>query len=247
MPLPTRSALSLSLARHAPTHAWRPAAQYHPRVPESTPPSRRPLWLPNALVVLRLVLAGVFVAILSLDPLGSPARLLVAAAIFIVAALTDMLDGRLARAWNAITRFGRVMDPFADKILVLGAFVCLAGPAFAVDLDGARLQASGVEPWMAIVILARELLITSLRGLVEGEGRDFSAIPAGKLKMIVQSAAAPLILLILAWGHYGPGEFGRWIILFTAWATVVVTVLSGIPYLQRAFGRPRPTLEPPPS
>ncbi|HZW08851.1 MAG TPA: CDP-alcohol phosphatidyltransferase family protein [Phycisphaerales bacterium] len=214
---------------------------------ESPQPRSRPKWVPNALVILRLVLAAVFVALLSIRPLASTAQLVAGAILFLVAALTDMLDGKLARAWDAITRFGRVMDPFADKILVLGAFVCLAGPAFALDLDGRRIQASGVEPWMVVVILGRELLITSLRALVEGEGRDFSAIPAGKLKMILQSAAVPLILLILAWGHYRPGEIGRWIILFTAWATVVVTVLSGIPYLQRALGRPRAAMEPPPS
>jgi CDP-diacylglycerol--glycerol-3-phosphate 3-phosphatidyltransferase len=209
-------------------------------------PKHGPKWVPNALVILRLLLAAVFVALLSLRPLESATQLLIAAAIFIVAALTDMLDGKLARAWDAITRFGRVMDPFADKILVLGAFVCLAGPAFALREPGsAPLQASGVQPWMVVVILGRELLITSLRGLVEGEGRDFSAIPAGKLKMIVQSAAVPIILLVLAWGHYRPGDVGHWIIIFTAWATVVVTLLSGIPYLQRAFAPA--TSERPPS
>ena len=197
----------------------------------------RPTWLPNALVWLRLVLAGVFVALLSGDPLGSPAVLLTAMAIFIVAALTDMLDGKLARAWDCVSRFGRIMDSFADKVLVLGAFVMLAGPSFAAA-DGSAMetrQMSGVYPWMAVVILGRELLITSLRGLVEGEGGDFSAVWAGKWKMVAQSVSIPLILLVLATMSSGTEAPGRWIIDITAWATVVITVASAIPYIFKAF------------
>ncbi|GIK19128.1 MAG: hypothetical protein AMXMBFR77_03590 [Phycisphaerales bacterium] len=208
-------------------------------VPDSAPPPT-PLQrnLPNALVWLRLVLAGVFVALLSIGDAGSTSLLLLAAAIFVVAALTDTLDGFLARRWRVISRFGRVMDPFADKVLVLGAFVVLAGPAFArsqgIDLG---YQASGVQPWMAVVILARELLVTSLRALVEGEGGDFSAEWSGKAKMIVQSLAVPVILLTLASGRWSPGEPGRVVVVAAAWATVAVTLASGIPYLLHLTAR----------
>lgn len=213
------------------------------------PRSDRPTWLPNALVWLRLALAGVFVGLLSFDPLASPASLVAAAAIFIVAALTDLLDGKLARAWDCVSRFGRIMDSFADKVLVLGAFVMLSGAAFLENShpDVPGLQASGVYPWMAVVILARELLITSLRGLVEGEGGDFSAIWAGKWKMAAQSVAIPLILLVLALFRWGPGTPGRWAIDITAWATVVITVASAIPYILKAFapGRGQAPGQPP--
>lgn len=206
-----------------------------PSTPAGPTPSR-PTWLPNALVWLRLVLAGVFVGLLSADPLASRSALLLATGIFVVAALTDMLDGKLARAWNCVSRFGRIMDSFADKILVLGAFVCLAGPAFFdhdhADIPG--LQATGVYPWMVVLILGRELLITSLRGLIEGEGGDFSAIWAGKWKMIAQSVAVPLVLLVLALMPYNRGTPGRWIINITVWTTVLITVFSAIPYIQRA-------------
>ncbi len=199
----------------------------------------RPTWLPNALVWLRLVLAGVFVALLSGSGFPSRAALLTATAIFILAAITDWLDGKLARAWHCITRFGRIMDSFADKVLVLGAFVCLAGPTFAsAQGTGETIvttQASGVYPWMVILILSRELLITSLRGLVEGEGGDFSAIWAGKWKMIAQSVAIPLILLVLALAPSHPGTTGRWAIDLTVWTTVTITVLSAIPYIRRAM------------
>ena len=207
-------------------------------MPDPLPPTpNRPTWLPNALVWARLLLAGVFVWLVSAQPLESPTALLAATAIFILAAITDWLDGKLARAWNCVSRFGRIMDSFADKILVLGAFVCLAGPAFLVGdhADLPAFQASGVYPWMVVLILGRELLITSLRGLVEGEGGDFSAIWAGKWKMIAQSIAIPLILLVLAFAHWEPGTPGRWVIDITAWTTLIITVASAIPYIQRAM------------
>lgn len=210
-----------------------------PTPASTSPPTPLQRHLPNALVWLRLLLAAVFVAILSVGDAASTSLLLLAAAIFIIAALTDTLDGFLARRWNVISRFGRVMDPFADKVLVLGAFVMLAGPAF-VRQQGVDLgyQASGVHPWMAVVILARELLVTSLRALIEGEGGDFSAEWSGKLKMIVQSLAVPVILLTLARGRWEPGEPGRLIIDVAAWAAVVVTLASGIPYLLHLRSRP---------
>lgn len=242
-------------------------------MPDPLPPTpNRPTWLPNALVWARLVLAGVFVWICSTSQPTAWAHdvdlltklvmmkswgfgaLVFAAFVFILAAITDWLDGKLARAWNCVSRFGRIMDSFADKILVLGAFVCLAGPTFASEVpspDGGaliRYQASGVYPWMAVLILGRELLITSLRGLIEGEGGDFSAIWAGKWKMIAQSIAIPLILLVLAFAPWRPGTPGRWVIDITAWTTLLITVASAIPYIQRAMAfRPATGPTEPPS
>lgn len=215
--------------------------------------------IPNALTLARLVLAAAFVALLSVirvDPLPAPASALdrvalladpataalgAAAAIFILAALTDALDGILARKWNAISRFGRVMDPMADKVLVLGAFVMLAGPAFtALDPDtGERFQLSAVAPWMVVVILARELLVTSLRGVYEAAGVDFSAGIAGKLKMIAQSAAVPLILLIVAFSAPAPGTPARGLLSAIAWGTVLITAWSAVPYVTKALAARR--------
>ncbi|MEM9064392.1 MAG: CDP-diacylglycerol--glycerol-3-phosphate 3-phosphatidyltransferase [Planctomycetota bacterium] len=194
---------------------------------------------PNALTIMRLVFSTAFVLLLSLSE-PTDTIMLVAAALFVLAAITDALDGHLARKWNAISRFGRVMDPFADKILVLGAFILLAGPAFAgLDSEAVAYQRSGVEPWMVVVILARELLITSLRGVLEAEGIDFSATLSGKLKMVGQSVAIPLILLILAVAPSAPGEAGRGVILALAWGTTLVTAFSALPYLARAASASR--------
>jgi CDP-diacylglycerol---glycerol-3-phosphate 3-phosphatidyltransferase len=206
------------------------------------PPPASPLrtHLPNALTLARLVLAVAFFVLLSarsdrsegLDP-----WLLAAALLFITAAATDTLDGILARRWGVVSAFGRIMDPFADKVLVVGAFIFLAGPGFRwADADGASYQASGVYPWMAVLILARELLVTSIRGVLEGRGVDFSAAASGKWKMILQSAAVPIILGALALHPAGPGTPIRLGLDILAWAIVIVTVWSGVPYLVRGLG-----------
>lgn len=214
-----------------------------PHIP--TPLQRR---IPNILTIARVVIAIAFFAALSLNWPVTPNQCLWAMALFIIAAVTDALDGYLARKWNATSQFGRIMDPFADKILVVGAFVILAGPGFLWKVDAPdgtvalTFLASGVPPWIAIVILARELLVTSLRAVLESQGRDFSATWSGKLKMIAQSIAIPLILLllgILGPADVAPGTPARVIILSIAYATAFLTVLSGVPYVTRAL-RPTP-------
>jgi len=207
-------------------------------------PADLPKWktnLPNALTLLRVLLAaGLFTVLaVALDPpdaelglTGQKGLLLLATGLFILAAITDALDGNFARRWQVVSLFGRVMDPFADKLLILGSFVFMAGPAF-VNSDGTSL--TGIEPWMAVVILARELLVTTLRGVYERAGVDFSATMIGKLKMVLQSAVIPAIFLILAFSPASPGTASRYTILALAWAVVLVTAWSGVPYIRRAM------------
>jgi CDP-diacylglycerol---glycerol-3-phosphate 3-phosphatidyltransferase len=202
-------------------------------------------WLPNAITLSRLVLAAVFFAQLALW--SAPAswsggagsgvetwRLWLAAACFGVAAGTDALDGYLARRWGAITRFGRIMDPFADKILIVGAFVMLAGPRFTAASATGPFQITGIESWMVVVVLGRELLVTSIRAVLEAEGKDFSASFTGKLKMILQSIVVPLVLIVPAMTDVS-GGWGSAVVIGAAWATVLVTVLSGVPYVLRGM------------
>src|SRR5207248_6183850 len=99
------------------------------------------------------------------------------AAIFVLAAISDVLDGQIARAWNLTTDFGRIADPFADKVIVSGAFL------FLVPIAG-----SGVSAWMVAVIVARESLVDGIRGFAEGRGIAFPASFWGKAKMFLQSA-----------------------------------------------------------
>lgn len=161
-------------------------------------------------------------------------ELLVAALVFILAATTDALDGHLARKWGVVSKFGRVMDPFADKLLVLGAFVMLAGPRFTWTFhDGTTLGFSRVAAWMAVVILGRELLVTSLRGVLESQGVDFSATMTGKLKMVLQSVAVPLILVVITFSTPWPSSATAWLLDIVVWLTVLVSAASGIPYVTR--------------
>lgn len=205
--------------------------------------------MPNAITILRVFLAAAFFTVLALwkatdefinaggtGRAGIEPALLAAGLLFIAAALTDLLDGHLARKWGVVSVFGRIMDPFADKILIVGAFIFLAGPAFhAVGPTGKLIQLTGVHPWMAVVILARELLVTSIRGVAESCGIDFGASGAGKAKMVLQSVTVPTVLLTLAiW----PGPIGMPEVIFIdilIWATILVTVWSGLPYIVRAF------------
>jgi CDP-diacylglycerol--glycerol-3-phosphate 3-phosphatidyltransferase len=203
-------------------------------------------WLPNALTVVRLVIAlGFFVLLavwtyptreLVVRPLHPVWPYLVGAGLFGLAALTDAIDGPLARRWKVVSKFGRVMDPFADKVLVMGAFVMLAGPNFSFDVDGPKnLQVSGVLPWMVVVMLGRELLVTSLRSLLESDGRDFSASATGKIKMILQACAVPAILVLLGITPVQHGTWGRIAIDAIVWTTVIATLASGVPYVLRAW------------
>lgn len=211
--------------------------------------------LPNYLTALRLVIAAAFFTFLAVwtypirDLMEPPAKpvtplhpvwhYLVAAALFGLAALTDAIDGPLARRWKVVSKFGRVMDPFADKVLVIGAFVMLAGPRFAIEyvqVPGKPFfQVSGVHPWMVVVILGRELLVTSIRAAAESDGVDFSANWFGKAKMILQATTIPVILVTLGITEVTPRTWGRWLIDLSVWTTLAVTILSGIPYLVRGF------------
>lgn len=191
--------------------------------------------IPNLLTVLRLVLAVVFFVVLNVYrfPAGPAWALWTALVLFVVAALTDALDGYLARRWRVESGFGRVMDPVVDKVLVLGAFMYLAGPRFA--LPEAAGQVSGVYPWMVVVMLVREMLVTSGRSLMEGGGTRFGALPLGKAKMILQCVAVPVVLAIVWLDPTAPGQ--RWAAILRdvlVYVTVVVTLLSGLPYLWRA-------------
>lgn len=204
--------------------------------------------VPNLLTLLRVALAVIFFALLSLGlPVGSMPRLtpmaedravlLGAAALFVIAALTDALDGHLARKWSAISKFGRVMDPFADKLLVLGAFIYLASPSF-LTVDPARPEAApfaatGVAPWMVIAIIGRELLVTSIRGVAEAAGANFSATWSGKWKMVLQSIVVPTVLVGVAIFDCGSGSWARWTIDILVWTTVLVTIWSAVPYVTR--------------
>ena len=128
------------------------------------------------------------------------------------------------------------MDPFADKVLVVGAFIMLAGPTFGYDVPGQPpFQVSGVTSWMVVIILGRELLVTSIRSVMEQSGVDFSARLSGKIKMILQACVIPFILIMLGITEVDRGHWGRWVIDTSVYITVAVTVISGVPYFRHGL------------
>lgn len=193
--------------------------------------------LPNLLTVLRLVLAAAFFAALNAYryPDTHVAWANLAIALFILAAITDALDGALARRWDVISTFGRIMDPFCDKVLVLGAFVYLAGPRFVVPEwvnEGSFFtMATGIYPWMVVAIIARELLVTGIRGVVESTGTSFASKTSGKAKMILQSIAIPTVIMVTV--NLDPSEraWAMWCNHVLVYVTLIVTVWSGLPYV----------------
>ena len=192
--------------------------------------------LPNQLTIARLILAVVFFVLLAQYNHREPSRptwmLDVAFVVFIVAALTDILDGYLARSRGLVTALGRILDPLADKVLICGAFILFLGAGF-VDEQGYNV--TEVRPWMVVVIVGRELLITGLRGFNEARGKAFPAMIHGKIKMWLQSIAAPVVMLLVAHGsELMAHKTATGIMRVVVWVMVVFTALSAGQYLARS-------------
>ena len=175
--------------------------------------------VPNGLSAARLLISiGCFVAI-EQSAWGW------ALGLFLSAALTDWVDGWWARRFAQISRLGRIFDPLVDKVLVCGAFVLLA----------ARGAAGAIAPWMAVVVVVRELVVTAVRAEMERTGHDFSAGPSGKLKMVLQCAAVAVELAARQWPAAVAGGTGlATVASMAAWAAVVTTAWSGVEYLLKA-------------
>lgn len=206
--------------------------------------------VPNLLTASRLVLASVFFGMLSwyqYEGRGDPSFLNIAFLIYLIALITDFLDGYIARKYQLETAFGRVVDPFVDKVLVLGSFLFFAGKNFVIpDYDAMTSgnvlvvkTITGVAPFMVVILLARELLVTSLRASAEGGGKKFGAQFSGKLKMVCQSVT---ILIILSYVNYLQWlKEKHWEAAathfrdFCIWLTIAVTIVSGLLYLQKAI------------
>ncbi len=196
--------------------------------------------LPNAITLGRLVLAVAFFIMLAwLDRSGEAAGVAFwgfwAGMCFAVAAATDFLDGFLARRWNVVTTFGRLMDPLVDKVLVLGGFIFLASSGYALA-PHEGMVGSGVSASMVIVILVREFLVTGIRSYAESQGIAFGADLGGKIKMVVQSFCVPWCVFVAT--RAAPSDA---LILsrdITVYATIAITLLSGVSYVVRACKLP---------
>ncbi|MEM9381461.1 MAG: CDP-alcohol phosphatidyltransferase family protein [Planctomycetota bacterium] len=184
---------------------------------------------PNRITMIRFVGSVVLFAIFAiwgqvdLETIASNRTpLFVAFWLFVLVAATDFLDGYLARRDQIVTAFGRIADPFTDKVLILGSMVYLS----VMPWSGPRLHAS-----IVVAILAREFLVTGLRGYVESLGREFPADRFGKIKMILQSMAVGALIWVEA-VDWNPAWYRFWDVLTAVlvWATLIATVGSGVTY-----------------
>lgn len=168
--------------------------------------------LPNKLTVLRVVMVPFFVFFMLTD-VGGAANKWIALVIFCAASLTDMLDGKIARARNLVTNFGKFMDPLADKLLVCSAMICL-------------IPAGMLEAWFVIVIIAREFIISGFRLVASDNGIVIAASYWGKFKTVSQMA---MIIVLIA----DLGGIFRVIGIVLIWVSLILTVVSLIDYVAK--------------
>ncbi|MBI5197472.1 MAG: CDP-diacylglycerol--glycerol-3-phosphate 3-phosphatidyltransferase [Nitrospirae bacterium] len=168
--------------------------------------------LPNLITLLRILLIPIFILIFS-DP--SPDRAYWAAAIFLFASLTDWADGYIARKWSQVTLMGKLLDPIADKLLILSALILL------VDFER-------VASWIAIVIIGRELAVTGLRAIAASLGHVIHVEEMGKYKTTVQVIAIvllilpdPMVILNYEMPSHQMGTYTLWVAVFLAMASAV--------------------------
>lgn len=183
--------------------------------------------VPNILTFARLGLTAIFLAMILYWPhiADRPWFLDIAFVIFVIAGLTDVVDGHIARRWNATSKFGRMIDPLVDKVLVCGAFICFAliGVPHLFGWGPARLA---LVQWIVVgVLLAREVYVTILRHMAEARGINFAAVRLGKIKMFVQVFAIGTVLIKVA---HVPAAWGDWFTIVVYAIMVGFTIASGL-------------------
>jgi CDP-diacylglycerol---glycerol-3-phosphate 3-phosphatidyltransferase len=173
--------------------------------------------LANKLTMLRIFLVPIFLLFIAAK--GIPYGRELATFIFIVASLTDKLDGYIARSRNQITNFGKFMDPLADKLLVTAALVSLV-----------ELQL--VHGWVATIIIAREFAVSGLRTIAASEGKVIAASKWGKLKTVIQIVAIIAALINLSYANTMLSTFAT----VSMGAAVIITIISGVDYFVKNKG-----------
>jgi CDP-diacylglycerol---glycerol-3-phosphate 3-phosphatidyltransferase len=210
--------------------------------------------IPNLLTSLRFFMAIGFFIILGFYDVQSPPSwpiLDIAFVVFLVAVLTDIVDGWLARKLGHLTTFGRIADPFVDKIIVCGALAYFIGDQFVRSSVAGGLSSTdaglaismphiikenltGWRPWMVAVIIARELLVTGMRSFSEAHRIPFAASLSGKIKMFIQCVAICWSIFYVEHWIAGP-DWTRVVRDGLIWTTTLVTAFSGLVYIKRAY------------
>lgn len=171
--------------------------------------------LPNKLTILRVIMIPFFVAALMVDGGTNQTMRYVAAAIFIIASLTDMLDGKIARKYNLVTNFGKFIDPLADKLLVCSALICM-------------IELGQLPAWMVIIIISREFIISGFRLVAADNGVVIAASYWGKFKTVFQMVGVVLLILNI--------EALSVITSLVIWIALILTVVSLVDYIVKNIG-----------
>lgn len=169
--------------------------------------------LANKITIVRVFMIPLFLVCFYMD---FPYSDLYAAAIFVIASLTDTLDGYIARRYNMITDFGKFVDPLADKLLVTAAIVSLVDFGLMI-------------PWIAVCILAREFIVTALRTLAASGGKIIAASWWGKIKTIIQMIGITILLLLPNLTLFDPTV----VIVFINYLMGIITIWSGVDYMAK--------------
>jgi CDP-diacylglycerol--glycerol-3-phosphate 3-phosphatidyltransferase len=195
--------------------------------------------IPNILTFGRLILTIIFLIMLLLSPRfyaegerPFPDLLDYAFIIFVIAGLTDMIDGPIARKLNIATKFGRMLDPLIDKVLVCGSFVCFAIIREPKLFDLEQTTMAIIQWSAAAVIILREVYVTTLRHIAEARGINFAATVSGKIKMFLQSFAIGTVVIKIA--HVQTARWGYWFTTITFAFMLIVTIISGLRATQRS-------------
>ena len=166
--------------------------------------------LPNKLTILRVIM-GPFFVLFMLTDIGGPANKWISLILFVVASLTDLLDGKIARKYNLVTNFGKFMDPLADKLLVCSAMICL-------------IEMNKLDAWIVIVIISREFIISGFRLVASDSGVVIAASYWGKFKTVFQMA---MIIVLIA----DLGGFFDMLGTVLVWVALALTIISLLDYV----------------
>jgi len=187
-----------------------------PKVEEATV---KILNIPNLLSISRILAVPVFI-VLMLDP--SPLRALAAGVVFSIASATDWLDGYLARKWGQVTKMGKMLDPIADKILIMAALVVLV-----------EIKSDVVHAWIAILIIGREFAVTGLRAIAASDGVIIPAETVGKYKVGAQITAVLSLLLYQYFEKDWMTDLGR----IALWVAMILAVYSAVQYFRTYWNK----------
>lgn len=171
--------------------------------------------LPNKLTLLRVIMIPFFVVVLMMEGGANRTYRYIAAAIFIIASLTDLLDGKIARKYNLVTNFGKFMDPLADKLLVCSALICM-------------IELGQLPAWMVLIIISREFIISGFRLVASDNGVVIAASYWGKWKTTFQMISVVLLILNI--------EALNMLTTATVWIALALTVISLVDYIVKNIG-----------